>query len=265
MSATQLSQDFVTLNKKHFIEDPGVLPLALAEEYATGEYKTAEIALDGSTFDSATSGRADLFCGQRQSSFWCTRLVGTRCSRRRRGGSSRTTASSTFDRRRRGSARLTRCTRSTCVRWSSSSYERWLTLFTPQTFKYLEQKPVGAFHRSAQFLQILSAEAEGLVKCTVVLPDAASDKLISDLGAMYKSDYSSAIAEAWNGTREDIIRMAVKEHLAPAAEVWARNLLQEEEEEFVGKQCAAKLDQVRSLSFPPLVELQALTTRRSAR
>lgn len=115
-----------------------------------------------------------------------------------------------------------------------------------QTFKYLEEKPIGAFQRSAQFLQILSAEAEGLVTCTVVLPAAAADKLIADLCKMYKSDYSSAIAEAWNEVREEIIRSAVKDHLAPGAETWARNLLQEEEEDFVGKQCAAKLDQVRS-------------------
>lgn len=50
VSATQLSQDFVTLNKKHFIDDPGVMPLALAEEYATGEYAEAEHALGGSFF-----------------------------------------------------------------------------------------------------------------------------------------------------------------------------------------------------------------------
>lgn len=49
VSATELAGDFQLLNKTHFLEDPELGPLALAEEYSgSGEYGTAEVALAGS-------------------------------------------------------------------------------------------------------------------------------------------------------------------------------------------------------------------------
>lgn len=48
ISATELAQDFVTLNKTHFADDPPLAPLTLAEEYCgSGEYATPESALAG--------------------------------------------------------------------------------------------------------------------------------------------------------------------------------------------------------------------------
>lgn len=65
---------------------------------------------------------------------------------------------------------------------------------------------------------------------------------------MYCSDYVSSIAEAWNVVRTEILQEAVTDGLIPAAQHWARNLIIEEEEEFISDQCYKKLGDVR---FPP--------------
>lgn len=117
---------------------------------------------------------------------------------------------------------------------------------SPQAFKYLKDKPIQLFLRSPQFLQIRAAESEGLVKSEVFLPKNAEGRFQNELQKLYHSDYSSSIAEAWNSVREEIINTAVKEHLFTAGETWARNYIQEEEEDFIGRQCSSKLDQVSS-------------------
>lgn len=45
VSATELSQDFATLNKTHFLDDPDKEPLVLADEYTTSEFASAEVVL----------------------------------------------------------------------------------------------------------------------------------------------------------------------------------------------------------------------------
>lgn len=45
VTATQLAEDFITLNKTHFADDPSLAPLDLAEQFAGGEYPSAEVAL----------------------------------------------------------------------------------------------------------------------------------------------------------------------------------------------------------------------------
>lgn len=117
-----------------------------------------------------------------------------------------------------------------------------------QVFKYLLNKPYHLFKRSAQFLQIVTAEREGLVESSITLPQPAIDNFITTLSRAYLSDLTSSTAEAWNALRLEILQAAVREHLLPHGEVWAKNKLQEEEEELVGKQCASRLRHV-SLVF----------------
>lgn len=114
-----------------------------------------------------------------------------------------------------------------------------------QAFKYLRNKPLSLFLRSPQFLQILTAEKEDLVEARIELPEAAVDKFYEDLHQYYTTDLSSSVAEAWNEVRREILHTAVHNHLVPSAQTWARNYLQEEEEEFVGNICRMKLGQVR--------------------
>lgn len=45
VTATQLAEDFISLNKTHFADDPSLAPLELAEQFAGGEYNTAVVAL----------------------------------------------------------------------------------------------------------------------------------------------------------------------------------------------------------------------------
>lgn len=109
-------------------------------------------------------------------------------------------------------------------------------------FKYLKGKPVGEFLRSPQWLQILAAEAEGLVQAEIVLPQQAEERFLGDLQRIYLSDFSSTIADEWNAMRTRILQKTVREHLVPQATLWARNMLKEEAEEVVGNACRYKLD-----------------------
>lgn len=120
-----------------------------------------------------------------------------------------------------------------------------------QAFKYLLNKPLNAFLRSSQFLQILRAESDALVTVHITLPLEPHSKLLSDLSRMYHNDYASSIAEEWNGVRTEVLTTAVDERLVPVAQAWARNWIVEEEEHWVGNQCANQLDNVS----PPIHRL----------
>lgn len=84
---------------------------------------------------------------------------------------------------------------------------------------------------------------------TIFLPPLAYNKLLSELKKLYLSDFTSSVAEAWNNLRVEILEAALKNHLLPAAASWARNMLKEEEEEFVGRNCFLKLESVSCYSY----------------
>ena len=130
---------------------------------------------------------------------------------------------------------------------------RRLRSFSTQVFKYLKNKPLESFRRSAQFLQILTAEKDGLVEVSIDLPEDAADKFVHELTEIYTATSGdageqSSVAEAWVELRSEIVQAAVQGHLIPAAQTWARNHTQEEEEEFVGATCRQKLYNVRSFT-----------------
>ena len=100
--------------------------------------------------------------------------------------------------------------------------------------------------RSSQFLQILSAEKDGLVECRLVLPSRASDRFMEQLKEVYISEAETSVAEAWNALRTSVLDAVVNEQLMPAAEQWAKTWLQEEEERYVGEICSLRLYQVSS-------------------
>lgn len=118
-----------------------------------------------------------------------------------------------------------------------------------QTFKYLKNKPIKEFLRSPQWVQILAAEAEGLVTASIDLPESAYERFVSSLSKMYLSDYASALAEEWNALRKSILEEAVTNVLIPQGAAWARNMLKEEGEDFVGDLCKRKLESVRLSLF----------------
>ncbi|KPV77863.1 uncharacterized protein RHOBADRAFT_34071 [Rhodotorula graminis WP1] len=110
------------------------------------------------------------------------------------------------------------------------------------TFKYIKNKPLKEYLRSPQWAQILAAEAEGLVTASIDLPESAYHRLVASLGKMYLSDYASALAEEWNDLRKGILEEAVANVLVPQAAAWARNMLKEECEDYVGDLCKRKLE-----------------------
>lgn len=112
-----------------------------------------------------------------------------------------------------------------------------------QAFKYLLDKPIDLFTRSAQFLQILSAESEGLVTVDVHIQREPLRKLTQEFYGVYLSDLTSADATAWNKIREEIIMEMLQHHLLPLGARWTREWLKELEEEWVCSRCAARLEE----------------------
>lgn len=113
-----------------------------------------------------------------------------------------------------------------------------------QAFKYLLDKPIDAFRGQGQFLQILAAEAEGLVVVDIHVLRDSLRKLTQEFYNVYLSDLLSDNARAWNKIREDIVVEALQHHLLPLGARWMRDWLKELEEERVAARCAAKLEEV---------------------
>ncbi|GAA6032318.1 hypothetical protein JCM8097_008116 [Rhodosporidiobolus ruineniae] len=109
-------------------------------------------------------------------------------------------------------------------------------------FKYLKAKPVLEFTRSPQWLQILSAESEGLVTSSIYLPQGAYDQLFGSFRAMYLTDFTSALADEWNELRTEILREAIDGALLKEGAAWARGWLKEESEELVMAMCRGMLE-----------------------
>ncbi|KAK4048952.1 Transcription elongation factor spt6 [Microbotryomycetes sp. JL201] len=110
-------------------------------------------------------------------------------------------------------------------------------------FKYLNEKPLTQLLRTSQFLQIMTAEKDGLVECRLRLPERAYERYCDQLKEIYITDADSSVADAWNAFRQTVLDAAIDEHIIPAAEQWAKTWLQEEEERFVGELCSSKLYQ----------------------
>lgn len=115
-----------------------------------------------------------------------------------------------------------------------------------QTFKYLQEKPVDEFKGQGQFLQILDAEAEGLVDINIHVQKEPLRNLTLEFYKVYLTSMDSEEAKAWNRVREDIVVEALAQHLLPLGARWIRDRLKEQEEEEIAMRCAAKLDEVGS-------------------
>lgn len=96
-------------------------------------------------------------------------------------------------------------------------------------------------------MQILAAEAEGLVTVSVTLPQHVRDFIVAELEKFYLSDYTSALADEWNELRTDILKQTLKEHFLPLGEQWMRASLKEDAEELVMTAIKRKLESVCSL------------------
>lgn len=96
------------------------------------------------------------------------------------------------------------------------------------------------FHTS-QFLHILEAERENLVTVSLTIPPDARLDLERRLVDAFSSDNFSESAKAWNAERSLVIQETLEQHLIPAGVKWLRELLRDEVEDRVAKECGKKL------------------------
>ncbi len=99
--------------------------------------------------------------------------------------------------------------------------------------------------QSAQFLNILAAEAEHLVTVSVHLPAEVKADFERRLNDAFASDSYSDTARSWNEERLRVVQETIEQHLIPVAVKWTREWIREEAEEFLCRHCAHTLRNVR--------------------
>ncbi|PSR77343.1 hypothetical protein PHLCEN_2v7944 [Hermanssonia centrifuga] len=108
-------------------------------------------------------------------------------------------------------------------------------------FKYLMNKRAVDMLQSAQFLNILAAEAEHLVTVSVHLPAEVKADFERRLNDAFASDSYSDTARSWNEERLRVVQETIEQHLIPVAVKWTREWIREEAEEFLCRHCAHTL------------------------
>ncbi|KAG0236910.1 Transcription elongation factor spt6 [Actinomortierella wolfii] len=115
-------------------------------------------------------------------------------------------------------------------------------------FKRLSHKSVGDFH-DAQFLQIVQAVSEGLVKMTIKLPE--EDTYLTHISDFFLSDNYSETSQKWNDLRRKILQLALKDNLFVLMERWMTEKLRLQAEDWVVKKCQMSLEE--KLNVAPFV------------
>ncbi|CEQ42697.1 SPOSA6832_04539 [Sporobolomyces salmonicolor] len=205
ISSSDLALDVAGGTKSHFAEDPNEPPRALADQFVGDEYPTWERALEAAKSIVVHEMGHDPLLRKEARRFF------------------------------RDFAQIN-------VAATKEGQNKIDPMNPFYAFKYLKDKPITEFIRSPQWLQILAAEAEGLVTASIVLPQAARDRFVAELKKMYLSDYTSALADEWNDLRTDILKQALEEHFVPLGAQWARSSLKEDAEELVGTMIKRKLE-----------------------
>lgn len=108
-------------------------------------------------------------------------------------------------------------------------------------FKYLQNKPVYNF-KDGQFLQILDAEAKGLLTITVRVDQEKN--LLEDITKQICNDDVNENAVKWNNERSVISMYAAKEILFPHAAKWLKEQLAIQACDFVSSFCLVEMEKV---------------------
>ena len=108
-------------------------------------------------------------------------------------------------------------------------------------FKRLNQKYVRDFH-DGQFLQILQAQSEGLVKFEIKIPSEA--EYLKSVADFMLSDGTSETTEKWNDLRRKIVTTALKDQVLVLLERSMTEQLRSQAEEWVAKKCQVALEEV---------------------
>ena len=105
-------------------------------------------------------------------------------------------------------------------------------------FKYLKEKPSDLF-TDGQFLQIIAAEAEGLVNCLAYID--AEDEFRSDVGKCIINDYVNDYAKAWNEERQKIAIIVLETLLFPYLVKWLKETLAAKATDYILTECSKNL------------------------
>ncbi|KAN0066079.1 Transcription elongation factor spt6 [Thecaphora frezii] len=120
--------------------------------------------------------------------------------------------------------------------------ERGMTKIDDQhpyaNFKFLRGKPARLIpQQPAQYLQMLQAEADLLIKLDIGLRDVILSRFETNLSRNYVSDGVGEVSELWNAQRREIISEALKAHLVPLGQLWLKEWLREECREALLRHC----------------------------
>lgn len=109
-------------------------------------------------------------------------------------------------------------------------------------FKFLRAKPVAAIVQNAsQFLQVLHAEEERLVRLTLRLPTDTANRFEERLQEHYVSEDVSDVAQRWNAERAAVVEEACATFLLPLGRSWTREWLMEECRDALLRHCEQQL------------------------
>lgn len=120
--------------------------------------------------------------------------------------------------------------------------ERGMTVIDDQhpyaNFKFILNKPARLLPQSpAQYLQMLQAEDELLIKLEIGLKDVVLTRFENRLYNNYASEGVGEVSKAWNEQRREVIRDALKSHLVPNGTLWLKEWLREESREALLQRC----------------------------
>jgi transcription elongation factor SPT6 len=94
---------------------------------------------------------------------------------------------------------------------------------------------------TAQFLNILAAEAKGLITVSIFLPAEVKSMFENRLNEAFTSDSFSDTAKAWNEERFLVVQETLDQHLIPVGVKWAREWIREEAEDCLAIRCGGQL------------------------
>jgi len=102
----------------------------------------------------------------------------------------------------------------------------------------IDRKPI-SLCKDSKMLLILKAEKEGFITFKIELP--LDKTLLESMENLYLSDGTSAVANAWNEQRREILNIATRNYLFPLLEKETRQKLAEEAKESVAISCMETL------------------------
>jgi transcription elongation factor SPT6 len=116
-----------------------------------------------------------------------------------------------------------------------------------QSFKFLTDKPVSEFKNIPQFLHMLKAEEEGLIKIDIYAQAEQSKRFLESFLTVTRTNDWSEVALAWNELRKQMCYDLLHVDLIPMATRWVREHLKVEAEDWIADAARSQLEYVSSL------------------